>query len=371
MNQLSLNRRRTSEHAQLALDQNDRSLAKQYVLSDQQNLRWLAATSVLVAASILGTLAALIVSEGDRQPSAGLLAVLAAAVGVVGSAIPFVVERMRRSTYAEAAAFLERWNDIERSLRSIDEYVDIERLPSIDAYNDLEPSLRLADEYTATAPIGEILKDARYAHLSQDQRNLLLTLQSRRNELIHGARPPGHGVLRDWLKIADELQADLFRSDEDYTATLAARDEAALREAAAQGDQRAMYVWALHLLAKDQSDAHAEAEHWLRRAAIRGNTGASIQLAFLLLDRDDPSSTEDALQWLRRAALHGDIDGMISLGMQLQESDSDQAEYWFRRAAEQGSPTAMRELAATLKLHADHNAEAESAEWIRKADEAE
>ena len=77
------------------------------------------------------------------------------------------------------------------------------------------------------------------------------------------------------------------------------------------------------------------------------------------------------MQWPRRAALHGDVDGMISLGMQLQESDSDQAEYWFRRAAEQGNPTAMRELAATLMLHADHHAEAESAEWIRKAEEAE
>ena len=103
-----------------------------------------------------------------------------------------------------------------------------------------------------------------------------ITLQSRRNEPIHGARPPGRGVLRDWLKIADELQADLFPSEDDYRATLVARDEAALREAAAQGNPRAMYSLALHLLTQDQREAHAEAENWLRKAAIRGDTNASV-----------------------------------------------------------------------------------------------
>ncbi|MEU8374125.1 tetratricopeptide repeat protein, partial [Micromonospora sp. NPDC048894] len=79
---------------------------------------------------------------------------------------------------------------------------------------------------------------------------------------------------------------------------------------------------------------------------------AMNNLGILLKQRGD--SQEEAEQWYRRAADTGHTDAMYNLGILLEQRGSqDEAEQWYRRAAGTGHRPAMSNLRALLEQRGD------------------
>jgi len=74
---------------------------------------------------------------------------------------------------------------------------------------------------------------------------------------------------------------------------------------------------------------------------------------------------DQAEQWYRKAADAGDADAMFNLGALLRkQGKEDQAEQWYRKAADAGNTRAMVNLGALL---AEQGEEDQAEQWYRKA----
>jgi len=105
----------------------------------------------------------------------------------------------------------------------------------------------------------------------------------------------------------------------------------------------------------------------LRRAADGGHAAAQAMLAGILAHAD---SDPEALEYFRKSAAQGNADGQLGYGNMLaigQGTKKDVAEgrRWIEKAAEQGHPTAINQMA-----HAYMSGEFDTPEEARKGAEA-
>lgn len=141
-----------------------------------------------------------------------------------------------------------------------------------------------------------------------------------------------------------------------------------LRKAAADDDVDAMLDLGVLLAANDRT---LEAETWYQRAADQGSSTAATNLGILY---DSRSDSDQSLHWFRLAAELGDADAMFwfasrmhwsasgldpqllqksgSVGVPVDQmitsADAEQAETWYRRAADKGHPHAMNCLGTLM-----------------------
>lgn len=114
----------------------------------------------------------------------------------------------------------------------------------------------------------------------------------------------------------------------------------------------------LQIPARDEVDT-------LRQQAHRGDLTAMYHFGKLLTQR---RQTDDAEYWFRRAADAGHPGAMLNLGRLVKDRGrADEAEQWFRRAVEGGHPGARYDLGRLLQS-TGHIDEAE--DWLRNAAEA-
>ena len=178
----------------------------------------------------------------------------------------------------------------------------------------------------------------------------------------------------------DDLQFQSKRDRDPYEA------EGWYRRAAREGHTSAMYN--LGCLLSHDKDLR-EAKYWFQHAADKGHTDAMYNLGNLLMleqERDHgpklvnrqrhaltvhEGDHDEADAWYRRAADKGDADAMYNLTILLeQRGNLDEVEVWFRRlrqAADDGDAAAM----TNLGIMAEHRGDlAEAQTWYGQAVEA-
>jgi len=92
-----------------------------------------------------------------------------------------------------------------------------------------------------------------------------------------------------------------------------------------------------------------------------------VDLADLLTPRyeDDPERREEAESWFRRAAETGDVEAMTALAQFLYHDDEqDEAAEWYHKAADLGHAEAMAGLGDFYDFTGDESA---SELWYRRA----
>ncbi|MES1909626.1 MAG: hypothetical protein MHM6MM_002334 [Cercozoa sp. M6MM] len=145
------------------------------------------------------------------------------------------------------------------------------------------------------------------------------------------------------------------------------------RAAADQGDANAQFNLGMALgsglATNGKSDPEAAAE-WLRQAADAGHTKAQCYLAGMHLHGNGvPKDTAAAQELFRKAANKGDAESQFQLAIlyEQQKKPSDAA-LWFEKAAMQGDPTAMLNLAMKL-LHGKgiKKDESRAVQWLQHA----
>jgi hypothetical protein len=123
-------------------------------------------------------------------------------------------------------------------------------------------------------------------------------------------------ILANWLRRAGRVE----EAEEWY------------RRAAGTGHPHAMLVLGKRLSAAGQSE---EAEEWYRRAAGTGDHDAMAVLAKWL---ERAGQSEEAEEWYRRAAGTGNLNGMVTLMHWLwRAGKAREAKEWYRRAVEAGN----------------------------------
>lgn len=120
-----------------------------------------------------------------------------------------------------------------------------------------------------------------------------------------------------------------------------------LTTAANRGDADACWALYLYYVHDDEKNAY-----WLRKAVEYGNLRAYTHLASRL-EAQGREGRVKAFELLQRAAEQDFADAQGQLGEmyrdgKLVKQNLDQAEYWFRKAANNGSIRDMRELARLL-----------------------
>ncbi|MFA1542160.1 tetratricopeptide repeat protein [Actinomadura monticuli] len=129
--------------------------------------------------------------------------------------------------------------------------------------------------------------------------------------------------------------------------------------AAAEDDEDAAALWCSRLAGFGLVEA---ARDHFRPAAGAGDLAAAKCMVWLAWEA---GLDGDARTWLDRAARTGDPWAMFELGRSVQEPD--EAERWYRRAAEAGAGIAMNNLAVQHVLEGEH---AEAERWFRRAADA-
>jgi len=104
------------------------------------------------------------------------------------------------------------------------------------------------------------------------------------------------------------------------------------------------------------SQDYGQAVSWYQKAAAQQNTDALLNLALLYHNGEGvPKDEKQAFLYIRLAAAAGAADAQFQLAMDYNEGghqlrvDPQQAEYWFRKSAEQGYLPAQFNLAMLLK----------------------
>ena len=139
------------------------------------------------------------------------------------------------------------------------------------------------------------------------------------------------------------------------------------RRAADLGDSEAQYDLAFMLDAGEGiPQDHAEAERLFRLSADQGDTDACLCLGGILYERGDYEGAEG---YFTDAALKGEVKAMYNLGLMysegsLGEPDTGKAEEWFESAAQEGFAYAQTSLAGILYGRGDVEG---AARWYRKA----
>ena len=139
------------------------------------------------------------------------------------------------------------------------------------------------------------------------------------------------------------------------------------RRAADQGDSEAQYDLAFMLDAGEGiPQDRAEAERLFRLSADQGDTDACLCLGGILYERGDYEGAEG---YFTDAALKGEVKAMYNLGLMysegsLGEPDTGKAEEWFESAAQEGFAYAQTSLAGILYGKGDVEG---AARWYRKA----
>jgi hypothetical protein len=129
---------------------------------------------------------------------------------------------------------------------------------------------------------------------------------------------------------------------------------AALREAAREGDVRAMFFLGLTLKTTPQHGRRGEFVSWLQQAAELGDGDACWQLAEAYLhEQQVAESPEQAHPWLIKGSAVHHPDCLSNLGVQYfaglgARRDADQAFACFREGAELGNADAQASLAVCL-----------------------
>lgn len=123
-----------------------------------------------------------------------------------------------------------------------------------------------------------------------------------------------------------------------------------INKAAEGGDVKAMMR--LYYFHGDNGDGD-EARRWLTLAANMNDANAQDQLSYILLLSNKPEDTANGLRYLQSAAKAGLPVAQEGLGRRLRDGDgipqdTMQAEYWYRKASDAGSPQAMLALANLL-----------------------
>ena len=137
------------------------------------------------------------------------------------------------------------------------------------------------------------------------------------------------------------LGVELYRQGNKDEAEIWLRQAAEAGRLAAQGR--------LGLLLTETPESHGEGIEWLQRGAESGDTQAMVILGLILSQSDSMTHGEGRL-WLQRALDEGDISAAAALGVIASEDgDKSAAEAWFRKAAIDGHPVAIKELAHLLR----------------------
>lgn len=113
----------------------------------------------------------------------------------------------------------------------------------------------------------------------------------------------------------------------------------------------------------------------LRRAADGGHPAAQAMLAGILAHAD---SDPEALEYFRKSAAQGNADGqlgygnMLAIGQGGAKKDVAEGRRWIEKAAEQGHPMAINEMAhayitGDLDVPEEARQGAEALRWIRQA----
>lgn len=137
-----------------------------------------------------------------------------------------------------------------------------------------------------------------------------------------------------------------------------AEAEAYYREAARGGDPWGKYNLSLNLRRRGEN---AAADRFMREAADNGQPSAAAKLA-----EEGELAPESRRLYLERASHLGVTEAMLDLSRLFQELPDDfgESDHWCRRAAEQGLPAAVMEMAERAKAD-DCPDDAES--WLRTA----
>jgi hypothetical protein len=94
-----------------------------------------------------------------------------------------------------------------------------------------------------------------------------------------------------------------------------------------------------------------------------GSAEAMYNLGVVLAERGDPGGANEAERWWRRAADQGHADAELRLAV----ARPSEAERWWRRAAIRGDASAMQSLGLALAERDDPNSIAEAEQWLRRA----
>ncbi len=153
-----------------------------------------------------------------------------------------------------------------------------------------------------------------------------------------------------------------FVSQEHHGLPLTRKEVKELTQKAERGDREACYRLSVYYAEDEQ-----KALYWLRKGAVYGDPRAQYSLYGILKKR--PGSQEEAIQLLKKAAEQQYAFAQLVLGRSYRDGDiavrdSKQAEYWFRKAANNGETSAMLDLSRLLtEKHKDKAGLSEAYKW--------
>jgi hypothetical protein len=117
-----------------------------------------------------------------------------------------------------------------------------------------------------------------------------------------------------------------------------------LTKKAESGDGKAAYCLSMNYEYQRKRDSKEKYMYWLHKAAELGNADAQHDLG-----SDSGVNSREGIKLLRMAAEQGHSTAQIILGdLSYSESNIEQAEYWYRKSAMQGSLTAILHLSKLL-----------------------